>query len=520
MIIRKINNALKDLIYNNLPLLIFSVIYYGIVIFLCGYLNIWEDEVYSLNTSSKTLVYALHQSFYFELQPPVYFLLLTIWRFLSDSILWARLFSILLILLSQISLYKFTKKVSSIKIATITSILFLLNPITLYAILEIRPYSLVLFLSLFLIVQFYNTYYIGSLIYDKRIFYILLSIAGLFTQYYIGFILFANAVVLLSEKKFRWLFHYLLDMVIPLCLILLCFPQIESSADLHTATYPEYKRTFSDFLGEVRVLFPGRIFEYILPVDFNGPQNMMDWIFRFIVLTLFLISINLGDLKKGLREIVPLIIESVIILSFFVLIDYLFGHYWIKSRYTIVLFIPLFLILIFLIRLVKHRLLILWFIFFAVICLTKDISNNKGLYKVNDFRSLGNYIESHENINEPILIYRNIIAENLSLYYHGVNELIPIPKAFSYNNVFGLENWKINYNDFDKLKDKLLKSHNFYIVIDNIFLVGVTESKQVLLDFMFQNFTLEEVKYFKSRIELYRFSNKCNLLEGKKISNY
>jgi hypothetical protein len=79
----------------NLPLLVFSVVYYSMLVFLAAYLNIWEDEVYSMNTSSGSLGYAFNQSYEFELQPPVYFLLLTIWRTFSASVFWARLLSVI-----------------------------------------------------------------------------------------------------------------------------------------------------------------------------------------------------------------------------------------------------------------------------------------------------------------------------------------------------------------------------------------------------------------------------------------
>jgi hypothetical protein len=47
---------------------------------LAASLNIWEDEAFSLNTSGAGVGYAIRQALHFELQPPLYFVLLTLWR--------------------------------------------------------------------------------------------------------------------------------------------------------------------------------------------------------------------------------------------------------------------------------------------------------------------------------------------------------------------------------------------------------------------------------------------------------
>src|SRR5258708_5390969 len=56
-------------------------------------LNTWRDEMYSLHTSSGSPVFAIQQAVHFELQPPFYFLALSLWRVFSHSVFFARLFS-------------------------------------------------------------------------------------------------------------------------------------------------------------------------------------------------------------------------------------------------------------------------------------------------------------------------------------------------------------------------------------------------------------------------------------------
>src|SRR6187399_2711789 len=62
--------------------------------FLAATLGLGIDESYTLDTTSKSLAYAWTQSLDFELQAPLYFMLLQLWRGLGDSIFHARLFSI------------------------------------------------------------------------------------------------------------------------------------------------------------------------------------------------------------------------------------------------------------------------------------------------------------------------------------------------------------------------------------------------------------------------------------------
>lgn len=499
----KISDALTD---NNLPLVLFSSIYYAIIIFLAGYLNVWEDEVYSLNTSSGSLQYAFHQSIFFEAQPPVYFLLLTLWRFFSDSILWARLLNLLLILVSQFLLFRFVGKTSDKKIATISSILFLLNPAIVFTLLEIRLFAFVILISLVIIIIFYNTYYSNKITLGFRILYILFAVIGLFTQFFIGFLLFANAVVLIIDKKKRLFWLYILDMLIPFCLIILFIPQVLQDVKVHTSVIPVYYRTLNDFIFEIKELIGIVTFNYFLPFKYFIPK-IWEWIFRVTVIILIFTSLKYVERKKGLRYISPFIVISLVIFLFFIIVTYTYGKYSIEYKYTLVIFVPLFISMVLLFRLFKKGSLIFWLFFLGLIYLAGNFTKYHYLYKVKDYKSLGNYLEEHENMGEPIFVFRNISAENLDIYYHGVNNIYPLPEAFSYDKEFSSKQWEINKQDVSNLCEKLTKYSEFYIVIDDTALSGFNESKNTLMDFLFTEFNMMEEKLFNGRLTLYKFSD-------------
>lgn len=495
---------------NNIQLLIFSVVYYGIIIFLSGYLNVWEDEIYSLNTSSKSITYAFQQSIHFEGQPPIYFLLLTLWRFISDTIFWARQLSVFIIIISQILLYNFAVKFSNKTIATYITILFLLNPVTVFAILEIRLFSLIILLTLITIILFYNSYYSNQTNTTNRLIYILFSILGLFTQFYFGFLLFANAVILIIENKKRSFWLYLIDMISPAILLLLFSPHILSNANLHVNTLPVYERTPIDFFLELKALISQVSLYYFIPSTFID-SKLIEWILRLVLIGLFIISLDYIELKSRILHFFPFVFISFIILLFFILVLCLFGKYAVEYKYTILLFVQLSIIAIFILKMVKRKYLIFWFIIMSSLYTFNNIYKYQDLYKIKDYKALSKYLEQKEQEGEPIFIFRNISAEILNIYYRGINNVVPIPDVFSYTQEFNPELWEFHEIDSYELEKKLNKLYCFRIIIDDSPLKGFNEAKNSLLKFVFSNYKIEEEKYFNGKITVYKFSNENNL---------
>jgi len=495
----------------SLPLIVFSAVYYSLLIFLAAYLNIWEDEVYSMNTSSGSLKYAFNQSYEFELQPPVYFLLLTIWRTFSASVFWARLLSVIAVFLSQLFLYRFVKKITDQKTATFLVVLFLLNPVIVYTALEIRTFAFVLFLSVVIIISFYNTYYSDKITFKSRILFMVLAAAGLFTQYFVGFLLFANAIVLVAGKKWKTLGAYITDMIVPLVLLLLFIPKIMAGAGVQASSFPEYSRTFKDFILEIKGMAGQITFGYFFPLDF-ADSGILQKVLKAGVLLLLLISLYFSGIKKSLRQLFPFFLISLVIFFFFIIVLWLYGRYAVEKKYLLVLFPALFMILITFFRSVKPGIQYLLFFIFSMIYLVNDVGKYHELYKVKDFRSLAGFLEESEKRNEPVFVFRNISAENLKYYYNGVNEIIPVPDGFSYNEAFGQNQWNLTEEYMNGLEGCLQKYSEFYLVIDNSPLRGVNESRTLLLDFLYQRYSNVFEQAFRGKLILYKFSNKENKL--------
>ena len=111
--------------YNSLFYL-FLILYTVVLLFLAHKLLIWEDEAYSLNTSSADLINVIKQSYNFEGQPPAYFVILAIWRKIDSGIFFARLFSLIFIGCSAIFFYKIVRLFEAVGFSRWILVLFLM----------------------------------------------------------------------------------------------------------------------------------------------------------------------------------------------------------------------------------------------------------------------------------------------------------------------------------------------------------------------------------------------------------
>ena len=120
---------------------------FGITLALALTLNIWDDDAFSLSTSGKDIWYAVKHALQFEMQPPLYFVLLNLWRSLSDSAFFASLFSILCITLTLYVVAELALRFDKESHPGWITAVIALNPFVIYAAVEIRVYAFAILLS-------------------------------------------------------------------------------------------------------------------------------------------------------------------------------------------------------------------------------------------------------------------------------------------------------------------------------------------------------------------------------------
>ncbi len=170
---------------------------------LAYYLNIWQDEAYSLHSSSGNLIDALRQGLGFEAQAPLYFVALAAWRGINDSATFARLLSVAFSIVTLFATWLFARSyITRINPGFVVAAVAL-NPFVVWAAVEIRPYAASLAFSALLLLCLFRGFVDDDACISSRIWYIVVAIAGTYTQYYVAFLIPAHLVALLVLQRWK-----------------------------------------------------------------------------------------------------------------------------------------------------------------------------------------------------------------------------------------------------------------------------------------------------------------------------
>jgi hypothetical protein len=169
---------------------------------LAAALNIWIDEAFTLHTTGFGVPYAWHESVVFELQPPLYFIIVAAWRLIDESsVLFARFPSIVFAAagaaVTVVSARRLAPNLPPIALACVTA----LNPIVIWAAVEMRAYALIFLIGAVLILTFVEGFLAADRSRRAQMWYVIAGVAGLYTQYYVGFVLLAQAISLVAVRR-------------------------------------------------------------------------------------------------------------------------------------------------------------------------------------------------------------------------------------------------------------------------------------------------------------------------------
>ena len=393
-----------------------------ITIFLAFRLNIWVDEAFSLHTTAQGVRYALHQALNFELQAPLYFVLLSVWRKLDSSIFAARLFSVASVALSLRVVASMSRRFwKDLHPGWVVAIVAF-NPLTIAVAVDIRLYAQVLLLSALLLVTFYDGYLALVPSRRARIYYILLAIASLYTQYYLGFLLAGNACALLALRRWRPLLQYVVGMVLAgLCFVPMV-PFIQYQMSAHTAPIQNP--------GTMLVVFKAitwRMKFYLLPIGWDFTLEIRSWVLRGCYLAGFIILYR--NRKRFTDDVVALWTTTVVIAMCFLVIARLQGETLLQARHTIALFLPVNFAVVSLAMMAGNRRVVhCWVVLVLMFSFTGLYVYSKPMAKPGDWHRVGEYLMAHEKPDQPVLVFHAGAALPLSFYYTGSNVLVPVPR--------------------------------------------------------------------------------------------
>lgn len=461
-------------------------------------LNLWLDEAWTLQTTNGSLAFVWKEAIQGERQAPLYFLILTVWRFLNDSLFFARLFSIFCTAGAILIFAKVIRDFLPDVWQKVLIFLFALHPFLIWAATEARSYALVILLSGWL-VWLWQEGYVKAENKKKQAAFLVLCVVSLYTNYYLGFLLVGFAAALTAFHRWSALKWYLLQMgivaVAILPLISIVSQQFRVNAD--------YYRAPTSFL-EVLLFTWWNIHYLVLPIGDERLAPVRTWFVRIVIAALVILWFQNRQNETGNRMLALMALASVII-AFYIAVYFLVGESYVSMRHLAGLFLPLLLLFAAVLAAVPPRRVwlptttLLLFLF-----ATNLYQEYAPLAKFGDWERTAKFLQINEQADEPIAVFMAYDQMPLRFYYNGVNEIIPAPVEHDWNPEAAkgtTERWRRQINFITEQIP--VERRRIWLVTDNI--CGSPSEPQTsiecqpLEDFVNTHYVVERSEYFFKR---------------------
>lgn len=435
----------------NILFVIFLLLYTACIVYLCFVMNIWEDESYTLYTTSNKLTDIISLSYSFEGQPPAYFILMGLWRSISTDVIFAKFFSIISIGFAAYFFHKLVSFISGKENSHWLVAIFLLNPFTVWAALEIRVYAFLILLSV-ITVYYFIQYFTNSRKKDLYIF-LLVSLIGTFTQYFFTLEIAALAFSVLIFKGWKKFFNFCLYLLPVVLLFLPNFLYLQGQVRMHEQLTEE-NAAVKTLLS---ILYTPQ--NFLLALQMVPFGRWVRWIIKIIFILLLIFGYykmlkNRGNENNGtLKKLNVLLLAAgfLIILYSVVILLTKIGY---SAKYMAIVF-PSILLLLILMKQYQPGLRKLIFICGSVYFAGLLFLFYKIPVKDYDYKFAAAYISKTVQPGEPILFYNNLIALPFSYYYPGKNKIEPLPHPVTFDS-----NYICNIADTLQLNISLNKAIN------------------------------------------------------------
>lgn len=493
-------SILKSKENGNIFFFLFILIYSFFLLYLSQNLTIWLDEGFSLNTTSNSLSKVINLSYLVEGQPPVYFIVLSLWRKINDGIFFARLLSIIFTFISAFVLQKISQLIFKEIGSRWLVVIFLLNPYTVWASLEIRLYAFLILLAFIEIYLFYLIYF-----YNRQKFNIIFQIIGLlgiYTQYYFVFLSIALAIYLLFSKGWLPFSKFCLRSIPIAVLFLPNFTFVGDQYVMHNNTQIHY--TIYD---RIRYISATPL-EFCISIVNLPFKRLIGWGFRIFFIILFIGSLyKLYDEYKKRKfqdsiKICELFIPITIIWGIFIIV-YSLSNLTYNNNYMSIAY-PFYCILFVVFGIFNKKIKLIVYGIISSYFIIVLINIYKPPYiKFDDSKSLGKFIQHIEYKKEPILIYDNSIYISFLHYYNGRNSLNPLPHLIFDKNWF-----RSNLKDTIDLKHEIdnirIDSKSFLLITGNDlgFVIKKTLTNDILDNYLKNNYLISLDTVFKGKKEI------------------
>lgn len=497
----------------NVSLLI--VLHLAIVLPLAYYLNIWADEASTLHTTQNGFLTAFQHAAADERQAPLYFWIMSLWRGISGSIFFARVFSIICSLAAIKLFADLARRLFEPRSALLATAFFAMHPYLIWASLEIRVYSLVILLSL-LILKLFFAVFVGEpdeqAAVSKRdhVYFLLTAIVALYTNYYLGFLLAGCFGALLLTKRWAAARSYLLVMI---GAGLAFVPMVFGLISQYAANTSGYREERSMLIG-LRYLWHHSL-TFMLPAevfpdeDLSTADILRVWSARAILLVVGIVAVwkrHSISARTILLGAITLTVAAGLFVAYM-----LIGPLYIEVRHASVLFVPLILFTASFLSdvfgdlearplgkliTVAGGLIVLVSFSYALLTLYPNGA------KRGDWARVAEYIQHNETPGQPIIVFHTFDAMALPYHYQGVNTILPDERFFDFEveATFGSADSLRRQTDFTVSKIPPGAAEIWLVTNDKC---RVTDACQPLENFVDANYTVsKEQEFYREKVRL------------------
>lgn len=462
----------------NKVLAVILLTYFLLIVFLAYKVQIWEDEFYTMDTSSGSITRALDHALNFESQPPFYFVLITIWRKIFTSLFFTRLFSAISIL---VSIY-FVNRIAnllSLKNAFNITLLYAFNPVSIWAGFEARSYALCIMLTTLILYLFIKEYIIDKQKIENRILIAVFALFAISTHYLMVIFLASLGFYLLIIKDFRKLWLFVIDNSIAALLFLLfatlIYKQLSAHEEMHAHSDFSVFQVFSYAFSIIKQFLIGNMGNTFAALRYSI-YGLLSLIFVYCWFQ------NKGVFNKMGKEFWFFTITALFILFILLTIKFVIHMSGVYHRYFVILFVPLlFSFGIFILKLVSNKIVLVIFIvtLFSAYCFSV-LNDYQYFSKRFDYKKLNETLTKKEGENTPVYIYRNTQYQIFKEFYSGHNKLIPLPKSLNTNLPFQPKyQWELSTRYIDSLyANQTSKLISFWLITEVTDAAGYAEYLQ------------------------------------------
>lgn len=411
------------------PALALLALFLAVTVAAAARLPFWRDEMYTLATAGAGPVHAYDQAIRFEQQPPLYFVVMSLWRAVLPTLFEARLTSVLCAAAAVGVIAALARRAWPEIAPGWTVLLAGTAPPILWAATELRVYAFLLLLLALLFLCFHEAFLRER---PRRVWvagYVAVALAAFYSHYYAA--LFIAALVPVALVLGRW--AAIRRLLLATALIglgalpaLAWFPsQVReiSPASLRTDTTPARAAVHLALSDVETAAIPALpVLRRVIPEKTRGSM-VAHWLFRLTIVAACLVALLAARRRPWpavSRLAWPMIVLGVLAVEFSGLRVH-FGPEALYARYLVGVALVFPLILVGAAAAWRPAGVLL--VVAAALNLAAVATSDILVTKVSDLARVGAYLTAHSQPAETILVIPAADVPPFRLYYHGASEV-------------------------------------------------------------------------------------------------